>query len=276
LQFYDILIPIGLLALISQFTTASTVSPDIFKLINHSCANKRKHDLEFLKTAHQLQPERMLKLKPWKIGQYVVYAVNDQIKKNIPRFYKITIKGKESFKEKTYFWLEHALYDNYSQKAIITLSFLCPEPSEANLINDPAGFFLKGTYPEKAEALEIKLENGPIHKIAKNAIKKTISSLGFHTFQKIPLNQETNTQHKNLHIFAKKEQWTIGEKSINGYHLLFKSSPPAKNYMFNAWHSKEIPVLGLFKLDLYRPNTNQDYNTYPEQITLIEYGEMEN
>lgn len=200
-------------------------------------------------------------VKPWEVGQYVLYQIVTFEGEGKDDRYKISLTGKENIEGKTFFWMqidicENFIYHGYNtitQKLEKNISFkaLVPPKDGTSFVNNPSLFLSDGILPKDAIKLAIQIKNGEWHWVEPKSIFShqhiledtpyilTPDAKGKIDFSKLKIDPDPMTMSTES-----------GEK-IPCYHFFVPTAAQDEYWDegLDVWRSPEIPILGIVRVD---------------------------
>lgn len=264
----NVAIFIGIITLLFQafsYFTTKQIGP-----IKYSSSNQE--EIKTLQPASKFSTENIYGLKKWKVGQYATYKITDLYENGSNYIYKVTLIDKEVSDETEYFWVEHALYDS-KQNIRAKFKFLMPALSVMDLEKNPLWFFRKGIYPENAKRLIVQFEDNPAYEVNPDRRDEMIKLFFTIPFPDAILHRKQDYNKKDVSIYVNEDMLTLPSGKIDCYRFLIEVPTRPLGYRFHVWRSKEVPILGLVRMELYKIREFFDRDEFPNKIALIDYGE---
>ena len=200
-------------------------------------------------------------VKPWEVGQYVLYQIMTFEEEGGNNRYKISLTGKENIEGKTFFWMQIDIYEdfiNHGHNTItqtleknISFKALVPAKNSTSFVNNPSLFLSDGILPKDAVKIAMQIKDGEWHWVEpkslfahQNIIEDTpyiltpdakgkidFSKLKFHPDPMIMFTQSGDKvlcYHFFVRTTVEDEYWDEG---------------------LDVWRSAEIPILGILRMD---------------------------
>ncbi len=199
-------------------------------------------------------------VKPWEVGQSVLYQIVTVEGESAGNRYKVSITGREEVSGKPYFWVKTDIleeeiihgHNTIDRKVTQKISFktLVPPKNSDVFIQDPAGFISNGISPLGAIKLFVQVGNGPW----REEDPKTFF-LHQDVLEDTPYSQTPDARAKidfgKLKVSQGLSDITVPAGVIPSWHLFVKTAPDEEYWQegFDLWRSAEIPILGLVKME---------------------------
>lgn len=229
-----------------------------------------QQEIKDFKNLSEFKSEEIYGVRKWEVGQYAMYKITDSDEGGEAYKYRVAIVAKETIGKEEHFWLEHALLDSNGKPRAV-FKFLMQPLSAKEIEKNPLSFFMKGLYTKKTKKLIAQFEDNPSYEIDAEKMDEMIKSYSTIPYPKAILNKGYRYNKDEVKIFVKEEKRKIPLGVIDCYHFLIELSSKPSAYRFSLWRSKEVPILGLVKMDLYTATAPFDFNEFPNKIVLIEY-----
>jgi len=226
-------------------------------------------------------------VKPWEVGQYVLYQIVTFEGEGKNNRYEISLTGKENVEGKTFFWMQIDIYENFiyhgyntkTQKLEKNVSFiaLVPPKDRTSFVNNPSLFLSDGVLPKDAVKLAMQIKNGDWHWVdPKNIFSHqhiiedtpyilTPDAKGKIDFSKLKIDPDPmimatqsgdaipQCYHFFVHTTVEDEYWDEG---------------------LDVWRSSEIPILGIVRMDFSQTQYWDKWshrNEHPLKRTFLDF-----
>ncbi len=206
------------------------------------------------------QENRQYEIKPWHVGQFVIYKIITMENDGGDNRYKISIVGEENIEGQKYFWEQIDVWESVEEygynridkklKKSISLKALVLPEETSSFENDPAGFISKGVFPAGAIKLSLRVGDGDWYDIKPESFLAGPDILSDTPYKATP-HARGCINFSKLEVFEFPQIIDVPAGKIPCYHFSVCTRPNEKYWDegFDLWRSGDIPVIGLVKMD---------------------------
>ena len=202
-------------------------------------------------------------VKPWNVGQFVVYKIISMEGEDADNRYSICLDGQEEIDGKKYFWVKIDIWENivsYGYNTIrsklkknISFKALIPPKDTVSFINNPPRFISSGVFPKGAKKLMVQVGEGKWHNVDPKSffnhqeiIDSTPYSMTPHARGKINFGKLT------IDKIPRVVQSPAGKIPCYRFSVDTKASDCYWDEGFYLWRSPKVPILGIVKMEFSR------------------------
>ena len=199
-------------------------------------------------------------VKPWEVGQSVLYQIITMEGESAWNRYKISITGQEEISGKHYFWVQIDIsegeivhgHNTIDRKLTRNISFkaLVPPKGSDVFFNDPAGFISTGISPSEAIKLFVRVGKSLWSEEDPKAFFQHQDVLESTPYSQTP-HAKAKIDFGKLKVDRDLSDVTVPAGAIPSWHFFVKTTPDEEYWQegFDLWRSAEIPILGLVKME---------------------------
>lgn len=205
------------------------------------------------------QESEPFKIKPWSVGQFVVYQITSFEGEDADNRYQISLIGEEVINGKRYFWEKIDIweslvtygYNSINKELVKNISFkaLVPAADYNSFMMNASDFISNGIFPGKAIKLSVQINDGPWKDIQakdffnhQDVIEDTPYSVTPYAKGRIDFSK--------LKIDTVLRSVTVPAGKIYCYHFYVNTEIDEEYWDegFDLWRSQDIPILGLVRM----------------------------
>ncbi|MCX5700975.1 MAG: hypothetical protein NTZ63_05490 [Candidatus Omnitrophica bacterium] len=199
------------------------------------------------------------KIKPWSVGQFVVYQITSFEGEDADNRYQISLIGEEVINGKRYFWEKIDIweslvtygYNSINKELVKNISFkaLVPAADYNSFMMNASDFISNGIFPGKAIKLSVQINDGPWKDIQakdffnhQDVIEDTPYSVTPYAKGRIDFSK--------LKLDTVLRSVTVPAGEIYCYHFYVNTEIDEEYWDegFDLWRSQDIPILGLVRM----------------------------